>query len=266
MRNVLTFDKLGETFIRVLFIALFSALFQTPQGITMQIIFIHGSGATGTVWRYQLTAFAGSIAIDLPGRPDGEFCTSIESAVDWLKKYVEDEKINDLVLVGHSLGTAIALQYAIEHPDDLKGMVLIGGGARLRVHPDTLSFLERAIIEPDIFPQMFVDSWQKVSEDFASDLRAEALSVGPTVYLNDMKSCDAFDVIAHLPQISTPTLAITGTEDVMTPPKYAEFLRDRMTHCETTFIDGGTHFVFGEFPDPVNDSIARFLDKISSNS
>ena len=162
----------------------------------MQLIFIHGSGATGTVWRYQLAAFAGSIAIDLPGRPDGELCTSIESAVDWLKTYVDAEKISDLVLVGHSLGTAIALQYAIEHADDLKGMVLIGGGARLRVHPDTLSFLARAIDKPDIFPQMFADSWQQVPADFSSDLRAEALSVGPAVYLNDMKSCDEFDVIA----------------------------------------------------------------------
>jgi pimeloyl-ACP methyl ester carboxylesterase len=236
----------------------------------MQLLFIHGSGATGSVWRYQLTAFADSIAIDLPGRPDGEFCTSIEGAVDWLKAYVDNhinnEGTTDLVLVGHSLGTAIALQYAIQHPDDLKGMVLIGGGARLRVHPDTLDFLERAIDEPDIFPQMFVDSWQQVPEDFSSDLRKEALALGPAVYLNDMKSCDAFDVIAHLPEISTPTLAITGTEDIMTPPKYAEFLRDRMTNCEAVFIDGGTHFVFGEFPAPVNDSIQGFLDKISSSS
>ncbi|MFT6436850.1 MAG: pimeloyl-ACP methyl ester carboxylesterase [Candidatus Azotimanducaceae bacterium] len=232
----------------------------------MQLVFIHGSGATGNVWRYQLPAFVDSITIDLPGRPDGEFCTTIESAVTWLKAYVDHEEITDLVLVGHSLGTAIALQYAIEYPDDLKAMVLIGGGARLRVHPDTLDFLERAIDEPDIFPQMFVDSWQQVPEDFSSDLRNEALALGPAVYLNDMKSCDAFDVIAHLSEISTPTLAITGTEDVMTPPKYAEFLQDRMTNCEAVFIDGGTHFVFGELPGPVNESIQGFLNKISSNS
>jgi pimeloyl-ACP methyl ester carboxylesterase len=225
----------------------------------MQLIFIHGSGSTGKVWRYQSNAFAGSIAVDLPGRPDGEFCTSIESAVAWLKALVDEEGLTDLVLVGHSLGTAIALQYAIEHPDDLKGLVLIGGGARLRVHPDTLGFLEQAIATPDSFPQMFANSWKKVPEDFAKELRAEALSLGPEVFLNDMKACDVFDVIENLGEINTPTLAITGTKDVMTPPKYAEFLRDRMPNTQTTFIEGGTHFVFGEFPDQVNDAISSFL-------
>jgi len=228
----------------------------------MQLIFIHGSGATGKVWRYQSTAFSGSIALDLPGRPEGEFCPSIESAVEWLKSLVDQQGLTDLVLVGHSLGTAIALQYAIQHPDDLKGMVLIGGGARLRVHPDTLNFLEQAIKQPDLFPQMFVDSWQKVSQDFAADLRAEALSLGPAVFLNDMKACDAFDVIEHLDSIKTPALAITGTEDVMTPPKYAEFLRDRMPNTRATFITGGTHFVFGEYPDQVNEAIASFLEQL----
>lgn len=225
----------------------------------MQLIFIHGSGSTGKVWRYQSSVFPGSIAIDLPGRPDGEFCTSIESAVDWLKALVDEQGLTDLVLVGHSLGTAIALQYAIEYPDDLKGLVLIGGGARLRVHPDTLSFLEQAIDNPELFPQMFVNSWKKVPEDFAKELHAEALSLGPAVFLNDMKACDAFDVIGNLGEINIPTLAITGTKDVMTPPKYAEFLRDRMSNTQTTFIEGGTHFVFGEFPDQVNDAISSFL-------
>ena len=228
----------------------------------MQLLFIHGSGSTGKVWRYQTSAFADSLAIDLPGRPDGELCTSIESGVSWLKMLVDEQGLTDLVLVGHSLGTAVALQYAIEYPGDLKGMVLIGGGARLRVHPDTLGFLEIAIDSPDAFPQMFENSWRKVPEDFAKELRAEALALGPEVLLNDMKACDAFDVIEKLSGINTPTLAITGTKDVMTPPKYAEFLGDRMPNTEITLIEGGSHFVFGEFPSQVNDAISAFVDEL----
>ena len=228
----------------------------------MQLVFIHGSGATGKVWRYQTAVFADAVAIDLPGRPDGEFCTTIEQAVDWLKAYVDDHQLIDLVLVGHSLGTAIALQYALTYPQELKGLVLIGGGARLRVHPDTLGFLEKTIENPEIFPQMFTDSWQNIPADFATELRAEALKLGPAVFLNDMRSCDAFDVIEYLGQILTPSLAITGTEDVMTPPKYAEFLRDRMPNTEAVFIEGGTHFVFGEYPKQVNESIQAFLNRL----
>ena len=229
----------------------------------MQLLFIHGSGATSTVWRYQSAFFPDAIAIDLPGRPEGECCTTIESATAWLKAYVDQHQLKDLVLVGHSLGTAIALKYALTYPESIKGMVLIGGGARLRVHPDTLGFLEKAIDNPKIFPEMFIDSWQNVPANFAEDLRNEALKVGPAVYLNDMQSCDAFDVITQLGTISTPSLAITGTKDVMAPPKYAAFLRDRMPNTEATFIEGGTHFVFGEYPAQVNDSIRQFLEKLA---
>ena len=228
----------------------------------MQLLFIHGSGATGRVWRYQSAFFTDALAIDLPGRPEGEFCTTIESATAWLKAYVDENQLEDLVLIGHSLGTAIALQYALTYPTETKAMVLIGGGARLRVHPDTLAFLEKATEDPDIFPQMFVDSWQNVPANFAKDLRSEALALGPAVFLNDMRSCDAFDVINRLGEISTPSLAITGTNDVMTPPKYATFLRDRMPNTETSFIEGGTHFVFGEYPDQVNAAIQGFLEKL----
>jgi 3-oxoadipate enol-lactonase len=77
-----------------------------------------------------------------------------------------------------------------------------------------------------------------------------------------MKACDAFDVIEKLSGINTPTLAITGTKDVMTPPKYAEFLGDRMPNTEITLIEGGSHFVFGEFPSQVNDAISAFVDKL----
>ena len=175
---------------------------------------------------------------------------------------MDENQLEDFVLIGHSLGTAIALQYALTYPTETKAIVLIGGGARLRVHPDTLAFLEKATEDPDIFPQMFVDSWQNVPANFAKDLRSEALALGPAVFLNDMRSCDAFDVINRLGEISTPSLAITGTNDVMTPPKYATFLRDRMPNTETSFIEGGTHFVFGEYPDQVNAAIQGFLEKL----
>ena len=57
----------------------------------------------------------------LPGRPEGECCTTIESATAWLKAYVDEHQLEDLVLIGHSLGTAIALQYALTYPDRDQG-------------------------------------------------------------------------------------------------------------------------------------------------
>jgi pimeloyl-ACP methyl ester carboxylesterase len=57
-------------------------------------------------------------------------------------------------------------------------------------------------------------------------------------------------------------LAIVGTEDVMTPPKYSQFMQERMESTSIKVIEGGTHFVFAEFPNDVNQAIETFLNTL----
>ena len=80
--------------------------------------------------------------------------------------------------------------------------------------------------------------------------------------LNDMKACDQFDIMDRAKDISTPTLAICGSEDVMTPPKYSQFVADSIPGARAVFIDGGTHFVFAEKPEEVNQAIENFINTL----
>ena len=230
---------------------------------TMRLVFVHGSGGTGLVWRYQLERFPDALAVTLPGHPDGEPCDGIEGAAAWLREELGRQGVGRPVIVGHSLGGAIALQYALDHPGEAAGLVLVGSGARLRVLPATLAALEQALDRPESFKGMVADSWKKAAPDMAAQLDAQAVALGPAPFLNDLRACDRFDVIERLGEIATPTLAITGTEDVMTPPKYAEFLVGRMPDATVELVEGGTHFVFVEQPGRVNDAIAGFLDRLA---
>ena len=115
----------------------------------MKLIFLHGSGGCKEAWHYQVEFFDDADAVDLPGHPKGEPCTSIDDYVEWLRGYVQERTYRDVVLVGHSLGGAIAFLYALKYPDDLEGIVSVGSGARLRVHPMFLEELEKAIGNPD---------------------------------------------------------------------------------------------------------------------
>jgi len=230
----------------------------------MQLVFIHGSGGTGRVWKYQTEHFPGSLAVTLPGHPDGVLCESIEDATRWLRSELGDGAGSEaLVLVGHSLGGAIALQYALDHPDEVAGIVLVGSGARLRVHPATLAALEKVVDQPASFGKMFEDTFQKVSPEFAAELQERSVAVGPAPFLADLRACDRFDVVERLGEIGTPTLAIAGTADVMTPPKYSTFLEERMPRASARIIDGGTHFVFAEHPGQVNQAIADFVTSLA---
>jgi len=225
----------------------------------MKLVFVHGSGQSGAFWQLQTAAFPSSDALDLPGHPGGEPLPTVEAYADWLKATLDRKAYEDVVLIGHSIGGAIAMLYALRHPKDLAAMVLVGSGARLRVLPSTLAALGRALDDPSLLTALLRPGLALVPPALAEDLIAHFEEVGAAVFLNDMRACDRFDVMDRLAEIQTPTLAICGSRDVMTPPKYSQFLADRIDGARSVVIEDGTHMVFLERPDEVNRAITRFL-------
>ena len=230
----------------------------------MKLIFIHGSGTSSHSWYYQTRYFPDADAVDLPGHPDGEPCTSIEAYVEWLKGYIDRRGYRDVVLAGHSLGGAIAQLYALIYPDDLAGLVLIGTGARLRVHPMYLESLEKAKDDPAAFVRSREPGWKDLDAELQEAMRERAAQIGAAVALSDMLCCDRFDIMDRVQQIKVPTLVLCGSEDVMTPLKYAGYLAGRIEGAKQVIIEGGTHSVPLEKPDEVNRAIEDFLAGISS--
>jgi len=228
----------------------------------MQLVFIHGSGGCKESWHYQVRHFPDSDAIDLPGHPEGELCQTIEAYGEWLHAYIRRRGYEDVVLVGHSLGGGIALQVALDHAEDLAAIVLVGSGARLRVHPDYLSALERAVQNPSLAEQARNPVYDLIDAELAAVLRRRAAENGPAAALNDMRACDAFDVMTRLGSIELPALALCGDRDIMTPPKYSEYLAKNMPRARAVVIPGGTHMVFAEKPEEVNRAIEDFLAQL----
>lgn len=209
---------------------------------------------------YQTRYFADADAIDLPGHPVGELCTSVEDYVEWLHGYIKEKGYRDVVLGGHSLGGAIAQLYALKYPEDLKGLILVGTGARLRVHPDYLKWVGEGSSDREAWIANFVDPMlAKVEPEGREQLKKRMLELGPAVQHSDLVCCDSFDIIDRVDEIRLPTLIITGTEDVLTPVKYNKFLEGKIAGAKSLIIEGATHFVHAEEADRVNKAIEEFL-------
>jgi len=226
----------------------------------VKLVFLHGSGNTDLVWHYQTRHFADSEAISFPGHPEGRHCSSIEDYTEWLHQYVLEKGYSELVLAGHSMGGAVAQMYALNHPQDIKGLILIGTGARLRVKPDFLSLMEAGIEAPDTWIKNSVEPfYRRVDLAVRDKVINEVAEVGARVQLNDFRCCDKFDIMEKVHQIKDPTLVICGTEDEMTPVKYSQYLADKIAGARLIIIEGGSHFVFMEKPEGVNRAIGEFL-------
>jgi pimeloyl-ACP methyl ester carboxylesterase len=206
--------------------------------------------------------FEDAEAIDLPGHPEGEPRTSIDGYVEWLRDWIQERSHRDLVLAGHSLGGAIALLYALKYPGDLKGIISVGSGARLRVHPIYLEELEKAIAKPALFPEFLNTGRELIRPELAEVLERRGIENGPAVTLSDLRACDEFDIMDRLSEIALPTLAVCGSDDVMTPPKYSQYLAEKMPEARAVVVPGGTHLVFAEKPEEVNRAIADFLKEL----
>jgi len=228
----------------------------------MQLIFIHGSGGSKESWFYQTQYFKGSLALDLPGHPQGNLIPTIDGYVEWLHKTIQNAGFRHLVLVGHSLGGGIALLYALKYPEEVKGIITVGSGARLRVHPMFLEALEKAIQDPSKFENAPNPAFDLIDPELASVLKRRSMENGPAATLNDMKACDQFDIMDRIAEINIPTLALCGDQDVMTPPKYSLYLAGHMPKAKALVIEGGTHMVYAEKPLEVNRAIDEFLQTI----
>ena len=228
----------------------------------MKLIFIHGSGGCRESWRYQVQRFPDGDAIDLPGHPEGELRDSVEGYAEWLKGYVDQRGYGAICLVGHSLGTAVAQTYALAYPQAVKGLVLVGGGARLRVHPMYLEMLEQATQDASILEEFFAQSYATLDPELTEVLKRRAYENGAAAFLNDMRCCNKFDIMERVGELTVPTLALCGSEDVMTPPKYTHYLAEHIPGARAVVIEGGTHMVFAEKPDEVNQAIAAFVAQL----
>lgn len=228
----------------------------------MQLIFIHGSGGCKESWQYQTEYFSGSEAVNLPGHPHGELCPTIEANVAWLRTYIQDKGYTEVILVGHSMGGGIALQYALDYPEELTGIIVVGSGGRLRVHPKILERYEKEVIDPSSENYTPITTYDFIDPTLAAVIKKRDIENTQAAFLNDFKACDRFDVMDRLETISLPLLAIVGDQDIMTPPKYSGFIVDKIVGAKTVIIPGGTHMVYAEKPEPVNQAIADFLQTL----
>jgi pimeloyl-ACP methyl ester carboxylesterase len=162
------------------------------------------------------------------------------------------------VLVGHSMGGGITQAVSLAEPALLRGIILVGTGARLRVDPTVFEALRqgheaaaRLVAERAFGPAA------------SAALRAEGIAdltrCPVPVIEGDFRACDAFDVMADVGRIGLSALVVCGEQDVLTPPKYARYLHDRLAGSRLALVPDAGHYVMREQPAMVNAALADFL-------
>ncbi len=233
-----------------------------------QMVFIHGPGAGGSAaaFVYQLEYYPGSLAPTLPGHPDGTACASVERYTDWLRGWLWSKgKQKELVLVGYTLGGCIALQYALDYPDEVKALVLMTTGMRPRERaPGVLEFRLKATADPETYRSWLATMRHQflfMTPELGDHLLEGHRRVGPLSQYHDFVAIDHFDVRERIHTLKPPLLLIRGVDDPASTPEYELEIHQAVPGSQYLKLKGCGHFPFAERPAEVNGAIDEFLAK-----
>lgn len=244
-------------------------LFYTHNGTTAvrpALILVHGAGATSANWPQAWQTAVSTLAdfpvytLDLPGHGRSPLpgCQTVADYAAAVAHFVQALDLPQVVVVGHSMGAAIALTLGGQQPDWLAGLLLIGGGAHMPVNPAMLDGLQNnreATI--DLITKF---SWYKTADEADKRRNKDAmLATDPIVLYEDFAACNQFDVRGKVAQITIPTLLVCGSDDKMMPPENSQYLAVHLPQAELAIIENAGHYVMVEKEGEVTAVITDFL-------
>lgn len=237
------------------------------------VIFLHGAGMDHSIWVLPARHFARKgfnvFALDLPGhgRSSGPALASIDAITEWLHQLVVILKLSRPAIVGHSMGSLIAINYAAKYPDSLRALAVLGTSipmpvsdslllaARNNSHDaidmaNTWSHSNSAQLGGNVSPGInMMMSGQRLLERADDD-----------VFYKDLNACNEFTEAAELAKnISVETLIIIGEEDKMTAAANALLVAENIKHCSVTKLSPCGHAMLSEQPNQVLDALITIV-------
>ena len=227
------------------------------------VVLLHGAGFDHTAWALHSRWFAHNgfsvLVPDLPGhgRSPGPALGSIAGMADWTAALLNAAGASRAHLVGHSMGSLIALETAARHPDRVSELSLIGTAATMTVGPDLLKAAEAndpaAIDMVSIWGLGFS---AELGGSLAPGLWMHGAAkrtlqhCAPGVLYSDLAACNAYaDALASAAKVNVPTTVIIGERDMMTPAKAGKALAAAIANARTVVLAGAGHMMMSERPD-----------------
>lgn len=237
------------------------------------IVFIHGGEQDHSIWVLQSRYLAhhgfGVLALDLPahGRSRGAPLERIEDMADWVVGVLDAAGVTAAALIGHSMGSLIALDCAARFPERVDRLVLLGAAFPMRVSPELLEATQKN----EAAAHDMINVWSfSTYAHYPSNpgpgfwVMGENLRLmqrqKPGVLHADFTACNNYAAgLERAAHVKCPALLLLAQRDMMTPARAAQDIAKTIPRARVVTLDGSGHNVMAEKPDEVLDTLVEFL-------
>jgi long-chain acyl-CoA synthetase len=221
-----------------------------PQAAQRTILFVHGYAGCAETWEYQINHFARDYRVVVPdlrghGQSDAPFTQyTMPELVEDIETITRALDIHHkFILVGHSFGGSICVEYATTFPDRVEKLILISTAGEYPL-PRATSLLSKV-------PTAAFRPWWRFRPRWNAEVH-----VMKRMMLNNMRKWRGWE---KLQEIRTPTLVLTGERDRYFPRHVFDGVAEQIPGAEVIDVGASKHKVQLERHQAVNRAIERFI-------
>ncbi len=233
------------------------------EGSGQVLLLLHGLFGALSNWEGVVNRFSKQFRVVIPMLPIYEMPIK-EAGLDGLRKFVEDfvafQKLDNVIIMGNSLGGHIALLYTLKNGDKVRKLILTGSSG---LFEDSMggSYPKRGNYEyirervaytfydPNVATKDLVDEVFETTKSIPKCMRIVAIA----------KSAQRHNMADDIPNIKIPTLLVWGLNDTITPPIVAHEFNRLIPNSKLKFIDKCCHAPMMEHPEKFNELVEEFL-------
>lgn len=235
------------------------------EGQGQVLLLLHGLFGALSNWEGVVNRFSKNFRVVIPMLPIYEMPIK-EAGLEGLRKFVEDfvafKGLNDLIIMGNSLGGHVALLYTLKNADKVRKLILtgssglfedsMGGSYPKRGNYDYIrERVAYTFYDPNVATKELVDEVFETTRNIPKCMRIVAIA----------KSAQRHNMAEEVPSITIPTLLVWGLNDTITPPIVAHEFNRLIPNSELKFIDKCCHAPMMEHPEKFNQLVETFLAK-----
>jgi pimeloyl-ACP methyl ester carboxylesterase len=228
------------------------------------LLLLHGLFGALSNWEGVVNRFKSRYRVIIPLLPIYEMPireAGLEGLVKFVEAFVKQKGLDQMTLMGNSLGGHIALIYTLAHQEQVKKLVLTGSSGLFEnsmggSYPKRGSYeyvkerVEYTFYNPATATKEYVDEVFETTKSIPKCMRIVAIA----------KSAQRNNMAKEIPKIKAPTLLVWGLNDTITPPLVAHEFNNLIPNSVLRFIDKCCHAPMMEHPEKFNDIVEKFLD------